>query len=119
MIKKTIISIAILSSSIFWISSVSANNNEIVTPDNGLAKKVINWIYTDQGLLKNTTEDARAEAAKNANEMSKLIVKSIKDLEIEQDGFITESEVRKLNTYMFEKYHSTLRWWKMIRNRVP
>jgi hypothetical protein len=131
--NKKIITILLL---IVWLSTsnISFANNTIVEPENNwLAKKVINYIFTDKWLAKHTSLEARVEAAKAANEMSVLILKSIKDLGIAKDWKISDSDVRKLNTYMFKKYHNEMKklhwdddkwketwfhkvvnnWWKM------
>jgi len=94
--------------SIGVIPSVSASEYPVQATNNGLAKKVINYIFTDQGLAKHTTLEARIEAAKAANGMSELILQSIKDTWIAKDGFISDSEVKKLNTYMFNHYHDKM-----------
>jgi len=89
-------------------TGVFAANYPVQPANNGLAKKTIEWIFTDPGLQKNTTEEDRIVAAKAANAMSELILKSIKATSIADDGFITDSEVKKLNTYMYEHYHNQM-----------
>jgi len=115
---KTTIGASVLTISLLGASSF-AINYPIQPANNGLAKKTIEYIFTDTGLAANTTEDARVEAAKSANEMSELIVKSIKDMGIANDGFLSDNEMKELNTYMFQKYHNEmvkLHWddeWKI------
>jgi len=89
-------------------TGVFAADYPVQPANNGLAKKTIEWIFTDPGLQKNTTEEDRIVAAKAANAMSELILKSIKALGIADDGFITDSEAVQLNTYMYEHYHNQM-----------
>jgi len=104
---KATITVGVIVSSLVWASSFAADY-PVQPANNGLAKKTIEWIFTDPGLQKNTTEEDRIVAAKAANEMSQLIIKSIKDLGIADDGFITDSEAVQLNTYMYEHYHDQM-----------
>jgi len=99
---------ATLSLTAFMLSSSFASNYPVQSANNGLAKKTLNYIFTDEGLQKNTTLDARIEAANAANKMSELIVKSIKALWLDKDGFISDSEARKLNNYMYENYNKEI-----------
>jgi len=104
----------ILTWTLFWVISLSggiasANNYPVQPANNGIAKKVINRIFTDPGLKKNTTLEARIIAANSANKLSELIIKSIKNLWIEKDWFITDSEVKKLNSYMFKNYNKLVK----------
>jgi hypothetical protein len=62
------------------LSGVMAADYPVQPANNGLAKKVIEWIFTDPGLQQNTTLEDRIEAAKAANKMSELILQSIKAL---------------------------------------
>ena len=83
-------------------------NYSVKPVNNWLAKKVIEYIFTDKWLAKNTTLEARIEAAKAANKMSQIIVNSIKKLGIHKDWFITDEEVKKLNDYIYKHYHKQM-----------
>jgi len=101
----------LVASLVVWslmLSSSFASDYPVQPVDNGLAKKTINWIFTDPGLQKNTTEEARIIAAQDANKMSEIIVNSIKKLWLADDGFLTEAEMRQLNTYMYNNYHEEM-----------
>ena len=104
---KTKLTLSILATGIFVGSSFAANY-PVQPANNGFAKKVIEYIFTDPGLAKNTTLEDRIVAAKAANQMSQLILNSIKALGLEKDGFITDAEVKKLNTYMYQHYHNQM-----------
>jgi len=99
----------LLTSSIVWLtlvcSSVFAAEYPVQPANNPMAKKAIQRIFTDPGLLKHTTEDARIEAAQAVNGLSKLVLKSIEETGIAKDGRISDEDVRRLNQYMFEHYH--------------
>ena len=89
------------------ISLTTYGANYPVQPaNNWIAKRVINRIFTDPGLAKHTTLEARIEAANAANELSKLIVKAVKETWVAKDGYISNSDVKKLNTYMYNHYHN-------------
>ena len=101
---------AFIVGSMVWIAIASSNafaqDYPVQPVNNPIAKKVIQWIFTDPGLQKHTTIDARIEAAKAANWLSKLVIKSIKETGIAKDGWISDEDVRKLNQYMYEHYHN-------------
>lgn len=103
----------LLASSVLWLAFVASSTFAVEYPvqpvNNPMAKKVIQWIFTDEGLLKHTTKDARIEAANSANALSELVIKSIKETAIAKDGWISNSDVRKLNQYMFEHYHEQIK----------
>jgi len=97
--------------SLFFItwSYTFANTTYPVQPaNNWLAEKVINYIFTDKWLEKNTTQEAKIEAAQAANKMSQLIIKSIKATWIAKDWFISDNEVKRLNTYMYNHYNKQM-----------
>ena len=104
---KTTIGASVLTMSLLGASSFAADY-PVQPVDNWIAKKALNYIFTDEWLAKNTTEDARIEAANSTNAMSELIVKSIKDTGIADDGFLSDNEMKELNTYMFQKYHNKI-----------
>jgi len=85
-----------------------ANNFPVEANNNWLAKKVINYIFTDTWLATKTSQEAKIEAANSANKMSELILKSIKDTNIAKDWFISNEDVKKLNTYMYKNYHKQM-----------
>ena len=87
-------------------SSVFAASYPVQPANNGIAKRVIQWIFTDKWLAQKTTQEARIEAANSANVLSDLIVRSIKEMGIAKDGYISDEDVRKLNQYMYEHYHN-------------
>ena len=100
---KTLIVSSVLTLS--FVSTTFAVEYPVQPVNNGIAKKVVQWIFTDEGLAKKTTLDARIEAANAANGLSELILKSIKETGIAKDGYISDNDVRALNQYMYDHYH--------------
>ena len=99
LLTGSVLTLAIVSSSVF------AAEYPVQPANNGIAKRVIQWIFTDKGLAQKTTQEARIEAAQSANALSELILKSIKETGIANDGYISDNDVRALNQYMYDHYH--------------
>ncbi len=68
--------------------------------------KIIDVIYTDEGLLRKVSLDDIREAARCANRMNELIVEAIKELGVAQDNYISTDEVKEINAYLVENYQA-------------
>ena len=66
--------------------------------------KIVPYIYQNEGLLlKVSMEDIRV-GAKSANRMNELIVEAIRETNVAEDKYISEDEVKLLNTYLVDNY---------------
>ena len=103
--RVVFITVAFLSLS---LGAPALASSRVQPVNNGIAQKVIQWIYTDPELQQNVTNDAKAEAAQSANQMSTLILRAIRNTGIANDRYISDDEVRMLNDYMYQHHHQAM-----------
>ncbi|WP_456380323.1 hypothetical protein [Hydrogenimonas sp.] len=66
--------------------------------------KIVDYIYRDEGLQNHVSLDDIREGARCANEMNKLIVEAIRETGVASDHYISVDEVKRLNTYLVDRY---------------
>ncbi len=79
---------------------------EVVGTTGTSLDKIINAIYSDEGLQRKVSMDDIRIAARNANRMNELIIEAIKATGVAQDRYISIGDVKKINRYLVENYQS-------------
>jgi hypothetical protein len=79
---------------------------EVVGTTGTVFDKIVPLIYADEGLEQRVSMSDIREGAESANGMNELIVRSIKETGIVDDGYFSSNDIKELNIHLVTNYQS-------------